>query len=129
MPAPKMTRRALVAGIAASSTVALPSLASSPAGDDSELLRLEAELATANKECEAADEALVAARRALPDWARGPYPVLDADARATRPHLLATLEKDDWDQVNLKAIREFNWRTEGMSNTGAIWSEGPRATR
>ncbi len=57
----KLTRRAVMAGIAAAPVAAIPAFASPAANGDAELLRLDSELAAAGVEFNRIDEARVEA--------------------------------------------------------------------
>ena len=68
-----ISRRAILAGIAASPALALPAVAS--IGPDSELLRLEAEHDAARAEAKRISDRIEELTDGLPEWARGGIPL------------------------------------------------------
>jgi len=107
-----LTRRALVAGIAASSVAAIPAFASPAASGDADLLRLESELALAGVEFNRIDEARVEALGKLPDWARLSTPKYPIGHPLFRN--MGRQYADNDDCLTIKAIRNFNRNTESI---------------
>jgi hypothetical protein len=103
-----ITRRALVAGIAASPALALPAVAS--IGPDSELLRLEAEHDAARAEAKRISDRIEELTDGLPEWARGGIPLYPT---AEPPFCnMGRHYADDDGRLQLNEIRKFNRNTE-----------------
>jgi hypothetical protein len=108
----KLTRRALMAGIAASPVAAIPAFASPAASGDAELLRLESELALAGAEFNRIDEARVEALGKLPEWARLSTPKYPIGHPLFRN--MGRSYADSGDCLTIKAIRDFNRNTKSI---------------
>jgi hypothetical protein len=105
-----LTRRAVMAGIAASPALALPAVAS--IGPDSELLRLEAEHDAARAEAKRISDRIEELTDGLPEWARSGIPLYPA----AEP-LFCNMGRhyaDDDGRLQLTEIRKFNRNTESI---------------
>src|SRR6266404_2699057 len=111
-----LTRRAILAGIAASPALALPAVAS--IGRDSELLRLEAEHDAARAEAKRISDRIEELTDALPEWAQERIPLWDAG----NPLLLGVAHDDN--RVTLNAIRRWNRNTEACVEDWRDFTDG-----
>jgi len=103
-----ISRRAILAGVAASPALALPAVAS--IGPDSELLRLEAEHDAARAEAKRISDKIEELTDALPEWAQERIPLYPAAEPLFRN--MGRQYADDDGRLQLTEIRKFNRNTE-----------------